>query len=865
MRCLLFLLFTIVNLSIFSQTNSIEDKPLYKRVGIAISDQSTIKALNHIGVDLTCGAIQSHDSLFIEVDEVSLRAMKFRGINYTVIIKDLESYYSNQADDNLPIARLELEELKQQIFQPEGHSQKNLGQHNQCDEIDWMVPQNFHLNPNNSPNSFGGCLTYDQILQELDEMRALFPNLISLKLDASPTGQTTIEGRTMYYIRISDNPDIDEPSEPETLYQSLIHSREAGSVMQLLYYMWYLLENYDTDNYIKNLLNNQALYFVPVFNPDGFVYNETQSPNGGGMQRKNRNMIGTCSTFLNGVDLNRNSAYYWGNGGSSAIVCNQTHMGTSPFSENETQIMQDFFLTHDFKLALNHHSYKNAMLHGYAGTDIINPRPDEYSKYSHDMSYFNRYAYGPSTSISSLNSGNMNDWMLGGPAGTSLNGTPTGTGSGKHTLAWTPENGNVSEGGFWPLPSNYIKIAKRAMRMNLLAAYYSGKYAKVHDLNLIGLHGLTGSLDFAIENLGQTSSDFTVSISPISLNIVSLGPPITESGMQVLDQRIVNFNYTLNSTIQVNDTIKFKVSIANDYGSDSLLFESIIYKIYEPDNIYQDNPDLDDITNWTAFNGIWSLTTDAFSGSSAITSTISAPYINQESKILELNSSFDLTGFDNVSIQYYAKWDLERSFDYVQFEASEDGFNWIPLCGKLTKPGALDNNNTYFSKGSNNFFQPDGEPLYDGDTGDKWNLEHIHINSNNNSFLLNADHVQFRFNFNTDLSNLQGAYYNSDFKGFTFDDFTIVNASEIISNVGVKEVNIENFVMYPNPFNDQLLVQVRNGLDITQVSIFHTNGKLVYQAFNINKNQLLINTIEWKSGFYFVIINENEVYKVAKL
>ena len=260
-------------------------------------------------------------------------------------------------------------------------------------------------------------MTYDQVLQELDEMRTLYPNLISVKQDASPTNQTTIEGRTMFYVRISDNPDVDETDEPETLYQSLIHSREAGSIMQLLYYMWYLLENYESDESIENLLNNQALYFIPVYNPDGFVYNETESPDGGGMQRKNRNTSGGCSTFTDGIDLNRNSAYYWGNGGASSNTCSDTYLGSGPFSENETQIMRDFFLLHDFKLSLNHHSYKNAMLHGYAGTNIMNPRPDEYSKYSHDMSYYNRYAYGPSTSISSLNSGNMNDWMLGGPAG----------------------------------------------------------------------------------------------------------------------------------------------------------------------------------------------------------------------------------------------------------------------------------------------------------------------------------------------------------------------------------------------------------------------------------------------------------------
>ena len=525
----------------------------YVRISISNPSDLTINTLNDLGIDLTCGVIFKENEITLEVREDDLQNLQDQGIPYNVLIEDMQKFYSERAVADLPKARMELQQAKAMSDQKSysvNEILNNVGQYDGCSEIDWAVPANWNLNPNSSPNSFGGCLTYDMVLQELDDMRALYPNLISVKTDASPTNQTTIEGRTIYYVRISDNPDIDESGEPETLYQSLIHSREAASVMQLLYYMWYILENYNSDSAIQNLVNNQALYFIPVFNPDGFVYNQSVAPDGGGGQRKNRNTgaPGSCSTYLEGVDLNRNSAYYWGNGGSSTNSCNDTYMGTAPFSEPETQIMRDFFLLHDFELALNHHSYKNAMLHAYAGTTITNPRPDEYSKYNHDMTYYNRYAHGPSTSISSLNSGNMNDWMLGGPAGVSANGTPTGTGSGKHTMAWTPENGLSSEGtggsygGFWPQPSNFLPISKRAMRMNFMAAYFSGKYARLHDLNQSDLSALSGNLSFGIENLGQTSSDFTLTVTPVSSNILTIGGPSIQSGMTVLQQNNVDIS-----------------------------------------------------------------------------------------------------------------------------------------------------------------------------------------------------------------------------------------------------------------------------------------------------------------------------------
>jgi hypothetical protein len=866
-KCLLFLCAVLLTSNSYCQnpTNSSDATPLYKRITVGNPDKEILKTLDEIGVDLSCGAIFRNDSLQLELDDNTLLQLNEKGILYTVLIEDLTSYYSESAVQDLPKARAELEEMKESSVKKKDQGVlKNVGQHDDCEEIDWAVPNNFNLNPNSSPNTFGGCLTYSQVLQELDDMRALYPNLISLKLDASPTNQTTLEGRTVYYLRISDNPDVDEASEPETLYQSLIHAREAGSIMQLLYYMWYILENYDTDDAIKSLVNNQALYFIPVFNPDGFVYNETQSPNGGGMQRKNRNDTGSgCSTFLHGIDLNRNSAYYWGNGGASINPCSDTYLGTAPFSENETQIMRDFFLLHDFKLSMNHHSYKNAFLHGYAGTNITNPRPDEYSKYSHDMSHYNRYAYGPSTSISSLNSGNMNDWMLGGPAGTSSNGTPTGTGSGKNTLAWTPENGTSSEGGFWPSPSNFVGIAKRAMRANFLAAYFSGKYARLHDLNQSEITSLNGDLSFGIENLGQTASDFTVTITPISANILSTGSPNTQTGMSVLDQNNVTISYDLNPSIQTNDTIEFQVTLTNDYASDNVLYETTIIKIYQPGIFFNDNPDVDDLSNWSSSGGTWSITSDSYSGSSAITSTISPPYSNNESKTLQMNNSINLAGADKALIQYYAKWDLERSFDYTQLEYSLNGSSWTPICGRHTKPGASDQNNTYSGKSSSdNDFQPDDSPLYDGDTQGKWVMEEITIDENTNASLLGQSAVYFRFNFNTDGSNNQDAYYNANFEGFTFDDFKCFLIEGF--GVGVNEIYTNAVSIYPNPTSDLLTVEVNGVSNINQLVVVDINGQVIYTNDSMN-GALEIDTKHWSQGVYFVKIDGFPSNKIVKL
>ena len=287
---------------------------------------------------------------------------------------------------------------------------------------------------------------------------------------------------------------------------------------------------------------------------------------------------------------------------------------------------------------------------------------------------------------------------------------------------------------------------------------------------------LSGNLNFAVENLGQKASTFTVTVTPVSSNITSVGGPSVQSGMTVLQQNNVAISYTLDPNIQPNDEIEYKVTLTNDYATDNILYETTVKKIYSPSVLFADNPDSNGLNNWTTSGGTWSVTSDAFTGTTAITSTSSGTYSNSENKQIRLTNALDLSSSQTAIVQFYTKWDLERSFDYVQLEGSTNGSTWTPLCGKLTKPGAPNINNTYSGKSStNNNFQPDNEPLYDGDTQDRWNMEEVVIDASNNSFLLGQSNVFFRFNFRTDSTNREDSYVNVDFEGFIFDDFKVTS------------------------------------------------------------------------------------------
>ena len=62
--------------------------------------------------------------------------------------------------------------------------------------------------------SMGGFYTFDEVVAQLIRCDYLYPNLITVKDSIG----STIEGRTIWAVKISDNPDVKE-NEPEDFLQ----------------------------------------------------------------------------------------------------------------------------------------------------------------------------------------------------------------------------------------------------------------------------------------------------------------------------------------------------------------------------------------------------------------------------------------------------------------------------------------------------------------------------------------------------------------------------------------------------------------------------------------------------------------------
>jgi hypothetical protein len=200
---------------------------------------------------------------------------------------------------------------------------------------------------------FGNYYLYSEVRDAILTLQSQYSSIV--KVDSLPT--RSIEDRALYTVKISNSPGANN-GKPEALFSGAIHAYEPIGVSVCMTDMMHLCENYTGDPETRWLVDNRQIYFIPVMNPDGYVFNETYPSM---MWRKNRRDNGGGSF---GVDLNRNYPYKWGydNNGSSGNPSAWNYRGTAPASEPETQAVVDFVNGQHIRTWHNHHSPGDVLL-----------------------------------------------------------------------------------------------------------------------------------------------------------------------------------------------------------------------------------------------------------------------------------------------------------------------------------------------------------------------------------------------------------------------------------------------------------------------------------------------------------------------
>ena len=701
---LLISFFILTSFNIFSQN--------YKQVRIFLNDKNDIQTLINAGMEFDHLNFNKNNSIDVFLSEDDFSLLESSSFNYEILIDNWYAYY-----DNLPkMTEAEKTSALSQIESDYGITGFNYG-------------------------SMGGFYTLAEVNAELDEMYALFPTLITQKVSIG----NTIEGRPMYMVKISDNPNVSE-NEPQVLYTALIHAREPESMEQMIFFMFYLLENYGTDPEVTYLVNNRELYFIPVDNPDGYEYNRSTYPSGGGMWRKNRRNNGGSY----GIDLNRNFGpyAYWNssNGGSSTSPSSDTYRGTAPFSEPETANIRDFLTTKYFKCALNYHTYGNYLIYPYAALDMETPDSSIFREFSRDMTSYNGYTYGITLETVGYSvRGSSDDYYYDGDVVAN---------HGK-IISMTPEVGTT---GFWPSQSEIIPLAEENLRPNLYYAWAAGEFVNLVNPSFSQQYFNPG--DYVEISIPQLRNKGLSDASNISLSLASNNLEITINNGNISVGNVpartsVNNNQTLSFTLGNGLTadVQVKMAITISTNGTPMYADTMSFIVGTPVLVFADTTNdptqLWNITS-TPANPHWESTTTSFhSAPNSYTDSKTGNYTNNATVTMTSKNPINLSTYQHPRLGFWTRYFIESNWDYCQVEAStNNGTSWSPLAGNYTQPGV----------GS---FQPNGEPLYDG-TQSNWVQEEMDLTG------LNSTQNKFKFELKTDGSQTEDGWYVDDIVIFTY-------------------------------------------------------------------------------------------------
>jgi len=753
----------------------------YSRVAVPINEQN-IHLFHEIGIETDHGSRDENGRFVSDVSANEIKRMSEKGLSVEVLIDDVNEFYVKR---NKEFVQIRLDN----------------GCYKHCS---YPLPKHFKL------GKLGGFYGYNEFLNDLDSMHLLYPDVVTLK---KPIGSfQTYEGRPIYYLELS----LDLAANPNTqktiLYTALHHAREPQSLSQLMYYMWYLLENYQTDPHVAELLEGKRLYFVPMINPDGYVYNETTDPFGGGLWRKNRSLN---ADGTRGVDLNRNYAYEWGfdDNGSSPFPDDETYRGTAPFSEPESQAIK-FMVEQIAKpsVVLNYHGFGNLLLYPWGYGVDLNPEFATFTSLADAFTECNNFNPGfPFETVGYFANGGADDWIFGrnfnNPA-----------------FSFTPEVGSAND-GFWPQINRIIPLAEDCLSMNLstLANVGGGLSVFYEDIPVI-----EPSKEFVNIRIRQNGKGSIAGSSKLK----SLNP-----GVEVLTQNIL---FTSNVSAK-STSLQFQLSLTGVKSGSVINFvhelsyqgvlyvDTLAYEYFDlSETILTD--DFSSLDNWTT--DTWGIQELVLGNPSATDSPFSSSQADLNSSIISVSSEAQDT-FARAYLQYDVFHAIEKNYDFgFASIIDETSGTETYLCAPKSK------NSTEF--------QGADIPIYDGNTL-FWDREIVDIT---NELKLIDGAFKLKFGLSIDGVDERDGIYIDNVKIVSF------RSDLVSSNTLVQKQDIK-IIQEPG----QIRVEANEA--IKQLSIYDMTGKIIFHSSN-EANNLLIQTGDWSKGIYLIshqTAKENMVIK----
>ncbi|MDA3865159.1 MAG: M14 family zinc carboxypeptidase [Salinivirgaceae bacterium] len=696
--------FCLLSAAAFSQNQA----PKFSLVEVAVKSMVETTRLLSQGFDIDFKSKTQLNKVRIIAKQSDLSRLSQLGYNYSVIHNDLAKFQ------------------QERLIQPKTKSLE-IGQ-----------------------GSMGGYFTYDELLEYMDSIQTEYPDIMS-----APTSiGLTIEGREILAFKISDNPEVKE-NEPSVLIDGLHHAREPMSIVASLYYAEWLLDNYGTDEMATYIVDNREIWFVPIVNVDGYVYNEETNPNGGGMWRKNKRNNDENDTFnpaVDGVDLNRNYGYGWGydNIGSSDDPSSETYRGASAFSEPETDALRQFCIEKGFKTALNFHTFGDLMIYPEEPDGTIFPDHAVFQEYGHDATKANGYIYGNGTeTVQYVTNGDTDAWMYGEQT------------EKDKIMAFTPEIGNGFD-YFWAPTSRIVTLAEENLYLQQYVSLAAGAYLKIEDYSfddnvagdgdMAAEAGETAELKLQVRNkgwdIGAESVTATLSCDD---ELVTIETDAALVSFTALETKTLSFTISLAEEITSGHTALIDVNFTNAAGYN--LTETYEITFGKPSLEFFDNAE-NGIAQWSV-DGTWGLSPERSpEGEHSFTDSPYGTYSANDEISLTTATAINLEGLNKATLSFQTRYDIEKDWDLAQLQVStDDGSTWDPLWGEYATNGS-----------DGDGLQSSDEPVYNGFRDLRWVEETASLDA----YL--GQQVLIRFMLASDMGVQTDGWYVDDVKVIGYTD-----------------------------------------------------------------------------------------------
>jgi len=218
----LLLMFFIAGFS-YAQTKNVQER--YSKVKIYAVNSADFNRISNAGLNFDGGIHKP--GLYFEtwLSESEIKMLNNSGVPYSIEIYDWMEYYNS-------IPQMSPAQIQEALRKS---------------QQDYDITHSIY-------GTMGGHLKWAEAIGKIDTLAIEYPTLVSAKWSIG----NSYESRPMWTVRITKNPSA-PTGRPEIWLNGVTHAREPLGMSNVLYFVYWLVENYNIDPIATYILNNREI------------------------------------------------------------------------------------------------------------------------------------------------------------------------------------------------------------------------------------------------------------------------------------------------------------------------------------------------------------------------------------------------------------------------------------------------------------------------------------------------------------------------------------------------------------------------------------------------------------------------------